>query len=46
MTELIFLKVLMLIRQLHQECNICHYLYFVDNLFKFQAMFAMGVILQ
>ena len=42
MTELIFLKVLMLIRQLHQECNICHYLYFVDNLFKFQAYVCNG----
>ena len=37
MIELTFLKVLMLIRQVHQKkYNICHYWYFLDKWFKFQ----------
>ena len=36
MKELTFLKVLMLTRQVHQECIICHHWYFLDKLIKFQ----------
>ena len=37
MTELKFLKELMLIKQVHQkECDICHYWYFLNYSFKFQ----------
>ena len=31
-----FLKELMLIKQLHQDCYICHYCYFLNYIFKFQ----------
>ena len=31
MIELMFLKVLMLIRQVHQECIICHYWKFLNG---------------
>ena len=35
MTELIFLKELMLVRE-SKECHICHDWYFLDKVFKFQ----------
>ena len=34
--ELTFLKELMLIKQVHQECDICHYWYFLNYSFKIQ----------
>ena len=33
--ELTFLKELMLIKQVHQKCDICHYWYFLSKDFKF-----------
>ena len=36
MIELTFLKELMLIKQVHQGCDICHYWHFLDKGFKFQ----------
>ena len=36
-TELTFLRELMLIKQVHQECDICHYWYFLNYSFTFQA---------
>ena len=36
MIELTFLKMLMLIRQVNQECSIYHYWYFLGKGFKFQ----------
>ena len=35
-TELTSLKELMLIKQVHQECGICHYWYFLNKGLKFQ----------
>ena len=35
-TELTFLRELMLIKQVHQECDICHYWYFLNYSFTFQ----------
>ena len=34
--ELTFLKELMLLKQVHQECDICHYWYFLNYGFTFQ----------
>ena len=36
MIELKFLKKLMLIKQVHQKSNICHYWHFLNKAFKFQ----------
>ena len=36
MIELTFLKKLMLIKQMHQECDNCYYWYFLIYSFKFQ----------
>ena len=36
MIELTFLKELVLIKQVHQECDVCHYCYFLNYSFKFQ----------
>ena len=36
MIELTFLKELMLIKQVHQECDACHYWYFLNYSFKSQ----------
>ena len=35
MTELIFQKVLIQIKQVHQKSNICHYWYFLDKNFNY-----------
>ena len=35
--ELTFLKELMLIKQVHQKSDICHYWYFLNYSFKFQS---------
>ena len=34
MIELTFLKELILIKQVHQECDICHYWYFLNKGFQ------------
>ena len=36
MIELLFLKQLMLIKQVHQECDVCHYCYFLNYSVKFE----------
>ena len=36
MIELTLLSELMLIKQVHQECDICNYWYFLGRGFKFQ----------
>ena len=36
MIELTILKELMLIKQVHQKCDVCYYLYFLNFSFKFQ----------
>ena len=36
MIELTFLKELMLIKQVHQKCDVCHYWYLLNFSFKFQ----------
>ena len=36
MIELMFLKELMLIKLVHQECDVCYYWYFLNRNFKFQ----------
>ena len=36
MIELTFLKEFILIKQVHQKCDICHYWYFLNKGFKFQ----------
>ena len=36
MTELIFQRALIQIKQGHQECNICHYWYFLDKNFNYE----------
>ena len=36
MTELMLLKELMLIKQVHQKSDVCHYWYFLNYNFKFQ----------
>ena len=42
MIELMFLKVLMLIRQANKEYNICHYWYFLDKGIKSQPYVCNG----
>ena len=34
--EVTFLKQWMLIKQVHQKCDVCHYCYFLNYSFKFQ----------
>ena len=36
MIELTFMKELMLIKQVHQKSDVCHYWYFLNYSFKFQ----------
>ena len=42
MIELAFLKELILIKQVHQKCDICHYWYFLDEGFRFQPHVCNG----
>ena len=45
MIELTFLKVLMLIRQVHQKSITCHYWNFLNKRFKFEADVCNGVMM-
>ena len=42
MTELIFLKELMLIKNESKECDVCRYWYFLDKGFNFQTYVCIG----
>ena len=43
--ELVLLKELMLIRQVHQECDICHYWYFLNKRLSLNQMSTMNAMI-
>ena len=45
MIGLLFPKELILIKQTHQECDICHYWYFLNIVLSFNQMFAIDVMI-